>query len=143
MSRLRTLVPALLLFQLLCFGQYPPGQYPPGGNYPPGQYPPGQYPPGQYPPGQYPSQGIPMPSIHLPKRKPKTESTTSSKVMVASVDGTLRKLGEKDLFLQTSPSRVLKFRLIAKTEFLGKDGKPMRHPCDSQQGRQQRRPRKG
>ena len=137
MSLLRTLVPALLLLPSLVDaqgypGQYPPGQYPPG-QYPSGgQYPPGQYPQGQYPPGQYPSGGIPMPSIHLPKRKPKTEST--SKINVASVDGTLRKLGEKDLLLQTSTSRVLKFRLIARTEFLGKDAKPMRdsllHPGD-------------
>ncbi len=75
-----------------------------------------------------------MPSIHLPKRKPKTDSTNTSKVTVASVEGTLRKLGEKDLLLQTSSSRVLKFRLIAKTEFLGKDSKPIRdsllHPGD-------------
>jgi hypothetical protein len=136
-SHLRTFVPALLLLQAISFGQNFPGQYPsqyPSGQYPPGQYPPGQYPPGQYPPGQYPSNGIPMPSIHLPKRKPKTESTNTSKVMVASVEGTLRKLGEKDLLLQTSSSRVLKFRLIAKTEFLGKDSKPIRdsllHPGD-------------
>jgi hypothetical protein len=132
MSQLRTLVPALLLFQTLSSaqsypGQYPNGQYPPGGQYPQGgQYPPGQYPPGQYPPGQYPNGGIQMPSIHLPKRKPKGEATSTSKVNAASVEGTLRKLGEKDLLLQTSSSRVLKFRLIAKTEFLGKDSKPIR-----------------
>jgi hypothetical protein len=75
-----------------------------------------------------------MPSIHFPKRKPKTESTNASKVNVASIEGTLRKLGEKDLLLQTSPSRVLKFRLIPRTEFLGKDSKPIRdsllHPGD-------------
>jgi hypothetical protein len=136
-SHLRTFVPALFLLQAVSFGQSFPGQYPsqtPSGQYPPGQYPPGQYPPGQYPPGQYPSNGIPMPSIHLPKRKPKAESTSTSKVTVASVEGTLRKLGEKDLLLQTSSSRVLKFRLIAKTEFLGKDAKPIRdsllHPGD-------------
>jgi hypothetical protein len=78
--------------------------------------------------------GLPMPSIHLPKRKPKPESANTSKVTVASVEGTLRKLGEKDLLLQTSSNRVLKFRLIAKTEFLGKDSKPIRdsllHPGD-------------
>jgi hypothetical protein len=150
MSHIRMLVTALLLFPALSFGQgypgqypnqypnqypagqYPPGQYPPG-QYPPGQYPPGQYPPGQYPPGQYPGGGIPMPSIHFPKRKPKSEST-NSKMMVTSVDGTLRKLEEKDLLLQTSSTRVLKFRLIPKTEFLGKDSKPIRdsllHPGD-------------
>src|SRR5712692_7987901 len=101
-------------------GQYPPGQYPPGqyppGQYPPGQYPPGQYPPGQYPPGQYPNTyptrlpggvpiGIPVPEIKLPKKKgDKTPGAGSShddeKMTVASVDGSLRKLGEKDLLLQ-------------------------------------------
>jgi hypothetical protein len=125
------LVPALLLLASLLDGQSYPGQYPQG-QYPPGQYPSGQYPPGQYPPGQYPSNGIPMPSIHLPKRKPKDSNT--SKITVASVEGTLRKLGEKDLLLETSSGKVLKFRLIAKTEFLGKDGKTMRdsllHPGD-------------
>jgi len=131
------LVPALLLLASFADGQsypgqYPSGQYPPG-QYPSGQYPPGQYPPGQYPPGQYPSNGIPLPSIHLPKRKPK-EGASTSKITVASVEGTLRKLGEKDLLLETSSGKVLRFRLIAKTEFLGKDGKTMRdsllHPGD-------------
>jgi hypothetical protein len=120
------LVPALLLLQAAALaqiypGQYPPNQYPPG-QYPPGQYPPGQYPPGQYPSGTYPSNGIPMPNIHLPHRKPKE----SSKITVSSVEGSLRKLEEKDLLLQVSSERVLKFRLIAKTEFLGKDSKPIR-----------------
>jgi hypothetical protein len=132
------LVPALLLLPILSFSQtYPGGQYPQqGGQYPPGQYPPGQYPPGQYPPDS--GIGLPMPNIHLPKRKPKTESTTTntntSKINVASVDGSLRKLGEKDLFLQTSAKRVLRFRLVGKTEFRDKDFKPMRdsllHPGD-------------
>jgi hypothetical protein len=142
MIHVRSLVPALLLFQAIALSQgYPGGQYPPQGQYPPGQYPPGQYPPGQYPQGgqypgggQYPNGGISMPSIHLPKRKPKAESTGTSKVNVASLEGTLRKLGEKELLLQVSSSRVLKFRLIAKTEFLGKDLKPIRdsllHPGD-------------
>ena len=121
--------------------QYPPGQYPPG-QYPPGQYPPNQYPPGQYPPNQYPGGtypgpgGIPitLPGIHLPDRKKKEKSDDSTRVNVQSVDGTLRKLAEKDLLLQISSSRVLRFRLLAKTEFRGKDGKPVRdsllHPGD-------------
>jgi len=127
------LVSALLFFfsfaQGQYPGQYPPGQYPPG-QYPPGQYPPGQYPPGQYPPGQYPGNtggGMPMPNIHFPKRKAKTQdNSNSAKITVSSVDGTLRKLEEKDLLLQTSPSRVLRFRLIAKTQFRNKDGQAMR-----------------
>src|SRR5438552_18227588 len=87
-------------------GQYPPGQYPPG-QYPPGQYPPGQYPPGQYPPGQYPPNtyptrlpggipvGIPVPEVKLPKRQPKEKSPDEMKITIASVDGALRKMGEK------------------------------------------------
>lgn len=79
--------------------------------------------------------GIPMPSIHLPKRKPKGESPSSSKITVAGAEGTLRKLGEKDLLLQASTSnRVLRFRLIAKTQFVDKSAKPIRdsllHPGD-------------
>src|SRR5258708_798735 len=123
------LVSALLFFfsfaQGQYPGQYPPGQYPPG-QYPPCQYPPGQSPPGQSPPGQYPGNtggGMPMPNIHFPKRKAKTQdNSNSAKITVSSVDGTLRKLEEKDLLLQTSSSRVLRFRLIAKTQFRNKDG---------------------
>jgi hypothetical protein len=130
--RIVGLVIAPLLLAGTASGQSYPGQYPPG-QYPPNQYPQGQYPPGQYPPGSYPG-GIPMPSIHLPQRKPKAESAKSSKLNVASVEGMLRKLAEKDLLLQTSSGKVLRFRLIAKTEFLGKDSKPIRdsliHPGD-------------
>jgi hypothetical protein len=43
-----------------------------------------------------------------------------------SVDGTLRREAEKDLLLETSSGKVLRFRLLAKTEFRTKDGKPMR-----------------
>src|SRR5947207_11197356 len=92
-------------------GQYPPGQYPPG-QYPPGQYPPGQYPPGQYPPNTYPGRlpggipvGIPVPEIKLPKKGEKPSKSGGPerevKMKLASVDGSLRKLGEKDLFLQS------------------------------------------
>ena len=52
----------------------------------------------------------------------------------AYVDGALRRLTEKDLLLQTSKGRVIRFRLLAKTEFRGRDGKPLRdsllHPGD-------------
>ena len=127
----------------LAFPQYPsqyPSQYPPG-QYPPGQYPPGQYPPGQYPPGQYPGGslpgGIPVPQIHLPKKKSKDEKAASKKDQAAalsSVNGALRNLGEKDLLLETAKGRILRFRLLAKTRFLNKDGEPIRdsllHPGD-------------
>lgn len=43
-----------------------------------------------------------------------------------SVDGTLRRTAEKDLLLETSSGKVLRFRLLPKTEFRTKDGKPMR-----------------
>jgi formylglycine-generating enzyme required for sulfatase activity len=43
-----------------------------------------------------------------------------------SVDGKLRRLAEKDLLLQTSSGKVLRFRLIAKTEFRTKNDKPLR-----------------
>jgi len=125
--------------------QYPPGQYPPG-QYPPGQYPPGQYPPGQYPPGQYPNTyptripgvGLPVPELKLPKRKDKSPNAGSShddeKMTVASVDGSLRKLGEKDLLMQPGKKAVLRFRLLAKTQFRNKAGEPIRdsllHPGD-------------
>jgi hypothetical protein len=53
---------------------------------------------------------------------------------MASVDGTLRKLGEKDLLLQIAKRAVLRFRLLSKTKFLNKAGEPVRdsllHPGD-------------
>jgi hypothetical protein len=134
-------IPGLFLFSLgLAFGQTYPGQSP----YPqdPNQYPGGQYPNGQYPPGQYPARlpgGIPVniPSINLPKRKPKDDSKNDSgdlKVAVASVEGKLRKMGEKDLVLEKSSNRILRFRLLVKTQFKDKAGEPVRdsliHPGD-------------
>ena len=125
-------------------GQYPqtpyPGQYPPGG-YPPGQYPPNTY-PGGYPPNTYPTRlpggvpvDLPVPRVELPKRKEKSKAGgEESKVMMSSVDGTLRKLGEKDLVLQANPRTLLRFRLLAKTRFRNKEGEPIRdsllHPGD-------------
>ncbi|MDR3699788.1 MAG: hypothetical protein P4L56_09155 [Candidatus Sulfopaludibacter sp.] len=140
-------------FGALSWAQYPPGyppdpypQYPPG-QYPPGQYPPGQYPPGQYPPGQYPNTyptrlpggvpvNMPVPTVSLPKRSPKEKagSEGDSKIALAPVDGTLRKLGEKDLYLQTNGKTILRFRLLAKTQFRDKQNEPVRdsllHPGD-------------
>src|SRR5471030_2523178 len=137
---MRRCLPALLLFGALAAAQTYPGQYP--SQYPPGQYPPGQYPPGQYPPGQYPNTyptrmpggvpiGLPVPEIKLPKKKgDKTPGAGSShddeKITVASVDGSLRKLGEKDLLLQPGKKAVLRFRLLAKTQFRNKAGETIR-----------------
>ncbi len=138
----RPLVCAALLWGGSAFAQYP-GQYPPG-QYPPGQYPPGQY-PGQYPPGQYPYPGpggipigIPIPRVELPKRQPKEkpnkQGDEAAKMTLAAAEGTLRSMGEKDLFLETRPQRLLRFRLLAKTRFQNKQGEPVRdsllHPGD-------------
>lgn len=109
-------------------GQYPPGQYPPG-QYPPGQYPPGQYPPGQYPPEPYPYPGtrgpggIPMPRLPWPKRKPKEGA---KKGEIEKFEGTLRRMSEKELVLETHDQGLLRFRLLAKTMFRDKKGEPVR-----------------
>ena len=114
------------------------GQYPQQGQYPQGQYPPGQYPQqsGQYPPGQYPpgtiglpgGVGVPMPRV--PSRKPNDNgSNTNSnnvRVPLRAADGTLRELGEKDLYLETDKHKILKFRMLAKTQFRDKEGENVR-----------------
>jgi hypothetical protein len=77
---------------------------------------------------------LPTPDIKLPRRQPKEKNPDEVKLTMASVDGAMRKMGEKDLFLQTAPQRILKFRLLAKTKFLNKEGDPIRdsllHPGD-------------
>ncbi len=104
----------------------------------PGQYPPGQYPPGQYPPGPYPYPtdptmrlpgGVPLsvPPLQLPKRgsKDDKQSGDSTKMTILGVDGTLRELREKDLFLEAS-KHLLRFRMLPKTDFKNKAGEPVR-----------------
>ncbi|HKE21102.1 MAG TPA: hypothetical protein VKB88_01865 [Bryobacteraceae bacterium] len=137
----------VMIALLVCWGpilaQYPPGQYPPA-QYPPGQYPPGTYPPGtypgQYPPNTYPTRlpggipvGVPVPEVKLPKKQPK-EQGGDNRTTMAAVDGALRKLGEKELFLQPSAKTILRFRLLVKTQFHNKAGEPIRdsllHPGD-------------
>ena len=120
---------ALASAQYPAGGQYPGGQYPPN-QYPPGQYPPNQYPPNQYPPGQYPNTypdnrlpgGIPVPQIHLPPRKSKADKGEEVRTTVASVEGALRRLDEKDLLLETGKGTILRFRLLARTKFENKAG---------------------
>lgn len=119
---------------------YPPDttQYPPG-QYPPNQYPPGQYPPNQYPPNQYPARlpggvpiGIQIPEIKLPKRKPKDEGGPKSTrelpppMALKGIEGTLRKLGEKDLLAETKQKGILQFRVLAKTKFVDEAGEAVR-----------------
>ena len=129
-------VGAMLLCGGLASAQYPTGQYPPGqypNTYPPGQYPPGQY-PNTYPPGQYPNTypdnrlpgGIPVPQIHLPAKKSKADKGEEVRTTVASVDGLLRRLGEKNLLLETGKRGILRFRLLAKTKFENKAGEGIR-----------------
>ena len=71
-----------------------------------------------------------MPRIRLPKRTPKDtgakKDTTPAAETLASVEGTLRKLEEKKLALDTAAKGTLQFRLLAKTQFLDKEGKAMR-----------------
>jgi hypothetical protein len=146
MQSMRGAFQLVLLGASLASAQTYPGQYPDPSQYPPGQYPPGQYPPGQYParlPGGIP-MSIPFPDIKFPHRKPKAEekkpevaAATANgdlKVNLATVEGTLRKLGEKDLLLQTTAARVLRFRLLTKTQFRNQEAEPMRdsllHPGD-------------
>jgi hypothetical protein len=116
-------------------GQYPPTQYP--GQYPPGQYPPGQYPPGGYPPNRVPTPipgvGVEVPTIKLPTPKKKSEGDKKKggndkqlTIDLSNVSGTLRELEEKHLLLETAAHGVLRFRLLAKTEFRDKQGEPVR-----------------
>ena len=102
-----------------------PGQYP--GQ--PGQYP-GQYPPGNYPPGQYPpTVGIPAPQIPTRKSKDKDKDSPASNSIrqpLRAAEGTLRELGEKDLYLELANHKILKFRLLAKTQFRDKEGEQIR-----------------
>jgi len=69
-----------------------------------------------------------MPKI--PGKKPKDSSTpqtsNSTRVALRAVDGTLRELGERDLYLETNSHKILKFRLLAKTQFRDKEGETVR-----------------
>jgi hypothetical protein len=73
--------------------------------------------------------GVPVsvPPLQLPKRgsKDNKQSDDSAKMTLLGVEGTLRQLREKDLFLQT-PKHLLRFRMLAKTDFKNKAGEPVR-----------------
>jgi hypothetical protein len=67
----------------------------------------------------------------LPGRKSKDKDTgtangNSVRVALRAVDGTLRELGEKDLYLETARRGILKFRILAKTQFQDKKGEQVR-----------------
>jgi hypothetical protein len=74
---------------------------------------------------------VKLPKKDKDKEKPKDGDV---RVTLAAIDGSLRKLGEKDLVLQSGPKTLLRFRLLAKTQFRDKDGEPVRdsllHPGD-------------
>ena len=109
-------------------GQYPPGQYPPG-QYPPGSYPPGSYPPGQYPPGSIGLPGginLPVPRLPGKKSKDDASDSNSTRVPLRAADGTLRELDEKSLYLETNKHKILRFRMLAKTQFRDKEGQQVR-----------------
>ena len=67
-----------------------------------------------------------MPQIHLPPRKSKADKGEEVRTTVASADGSLRKLGEKDLLLETGKGAILRFRLLGKTKFENKAGEAIR-----------------
>ena len=129
-----SLVIALIATGAPSLGQTPTSQYPPG-QYPPGQYPTGQYPPNTYPtrlPGGVPVN-IPVPEIKLPKRKPKKGDRNDEKkngkevtVTLKDYEGTLRKIGPKELLLEDPSKRIFEFRLLVKTQFHNKSGEPVR-----------------
>jgi hypothetical protein len=68
----------------------------------------------------------------MPKRKPKPEKPpeppvdSEFKVALLAANGALRKLGERDLLLETAAARVLRFRLLAKTQFRNLQNEPIR-----------------
>lgn len=64
-----------------------------------------------------------MPPVPWPKRKPKEGA---KKGEVEKFEGMLRRLSEKELVLQTHEQGVLRFRLLAKTQFRDKKGQPVR-----------------
>jgi hypothetical protein len=67
-----------------------------------------------------------VPQIHLPPRKSKADKGEEVRTTVASADGALRRLGEKDLLLETGKGAILRFRLLAKTKFENKAGEAIR-----------------
>jgi hypothetical protein len=78
---------------------------------------------------------LPVPEVKLPGKKDKGKNSGQEmKTTVAGVDGTLRKLEEKDLVVQTPKKSLLRFRLLAKTKFENKAGEAVRdsllHPGD-------------
>ena len=53
-------------------------------------------------------------------------NSNSTRIPLRAVDGTLRELGETDLYLEINKHKILKFRLLVKTQFRDKEGEPVR-----------------
>ncbi|MBA3974732.1 MAG: hypothetical protein C0504_11020 [Candidatus Solibacter sp.] len=75
--------------------------------------------------------GINIPSINLPKRKPKSEEDRKKDEKnkapeYVALDGRLRRLGEKDLVVESRGGKLLRFRLLARTRFENPKGEPVR-----------------
>jgi len=75
--------------------------------------------------------GISLPMPKLPGKKSKdkdkdSSDSNSTRVPLRAADGTLRELGEKDLYLENNKHKILKFRMLAKTQFRDKDGEQVR-----------------
>ncbi len=131
----RMLLCALLMSAPTGFAQTYPGQspapYPQSSPYPTDPQNPNQY-PNQYPaPGRVPLS-LPIPSIGLPKKGPKEDktadkaNTSHDKLNLRAVDGTLRELGEKNIYIEASGKRLFRFRLLEKTQFRNKEGETVR-----------------
>jgi hypothetical protein len=68
-----------------------------------------------------------VPAPKVPGKKPSDSANSNSvRVPLRAADGTLRELGEKDLYLETSSHKILRFRLLAKTLFRDKEGENYR-----------------
>jgi len=88
--------------------------------------------------GGAPSGAVPPPASEPAPQPAQQQSVSQNRPAPspprASIDGTLRRLAEKDLLLQIPSGKVLRFRLLGKTEFHGSDGRPYRdsllHPGD-------------
>ncbi len=68
-----------------------------------------------------------MPKLPGKKSKDKDSSDSNSvRVPLRTADGTMRELDEKTLYLETSKHKILKFRVLAKTQFRDKEGEQVR-----------------
>ncbi len=67
-----------------------------------------------------------MPKLPGKKSKDDTSDSNSVRVPLRAADGTLRELDEKSLYLETNKHKILRFRMLAKTQFRDKEGQQVR-----------------